>query len=662
MGINEYSRPLKIWLWFLGVFVFLFFASGLLYAQSPEGSGTSITKTSEGFLVSQTIFFPEVPGSPRYEVEIEQQAGGEWIQVERIQSRVNRIGLSLKVGIYRYRYSAYNIMNLLEGQSQWQDFEVRRAMQPQAESYQPFYGLYYEMANQAKTLIINGNYFDSDSEFALVVAKDKFDWSNISLSGRKGVILPDKVEVSGNQAYLTFDRRKLKIGLYSIFIRNPGGLWSVFGEVYVGYRSPVDLNFTIGYSPMIAAFDYQNATTNRQYGEEGYNSGQDGIIGYAPSEYQQLDAFNFKGYYLNLGFTLLKSRIGNFGLEFQFYFLVDNGLKRDWENSPDYGLRFFEPVNTLSLNLYYQMPLTERWSNTFRLGFGLIADFYDRQFIDQNDNSSLFPCILEMGYRAQYFFWKDLFVEGGLDFQYMPYVNHFIIRPGIGFGIQAGRWPEYAEVAESAKRGEDLSAPVTGIPRNEFLYSLGWYPMIPLGIYMYSYDEDGESALQFLSPFNAGGFSLHFAGFNKRWGKNKLGLEIEFSILVHKNWDRLDDNIWLARLGNISDLGFFVLYQRAFGDAWQLNVKGGLGFGHSYIFWDNSSQGPAFNYKAGTSVQYFYWRNAYLEAGLDFTFIQTDIIRSYMKPGIRLGWQFNHNADPGLRLKGSGFQQLRPTS
>jgi hypothetical protein len=182
--------------------------------------------------------------------------------------------------------------------------------------------------------------------------------------------------------------------------------------------------------------------------------------------------------------------------------------------------------------------------------------------------------------------------------------------------------------------------------------------MVPLGIDLYSHDS--ESDLQFLSPFNAGGFSFHHASLDKRWGKNKLGLEFEFSILVHKNWDKLYGDIWLARLGIISDLGLLVLYQRAFGDAWQLNVKGGLGFGNAYNFDINDFQAPGLNYKAGASVQYFYWRNAYVEAGLDFTFIHADMLRGYMKPGIRLGWQFNHNADPGLRLKGSGFQQIRP--
>jgi hypothetical protein len=620
-----------------------------VYAQDAEKSESFVTRTGEGLIVSQSISFPRIPNAVKYSVEIERLQAHEYHPLQILETEVNRIVLSLRAGDYRYRITAHNAMNLAEGRSDWQLLSIRPAVEPLVESYQPFYGLLYDLTDVFGTITITGDFFYEDSEFALVKS-DRFDWSNADLKNMAGVIFPDEVVVDENRAYLTFDRAKIKTGNYSIFIRNPGGLWSVFGRVRAGYMKSGGLSFAYGYSPMIAAFDYGNT---ERTGWTDYYPGYTGSDSYT---YRELDAFNLQGSYFRLGWTFLKGKTGNFGLEDQFHFIVHRGIEMNRDQNGDAGYRFFAPFSSMMINLFYQKPLTERRNHFFRLGFG-ISSPYDSKITQEY--SLLIPWTLNAGYYGQYFLWKNLFLEAGLDIQYVFIVNHFVIRPGIGFGWQTDRWAEYAEVAESVRRGEDISVPVSAAPKSEHLAAFGWYPLIPLpGLEQYAYDEDGSRGAQFLTPFNSGGFFLQYAYLPVSWGRNKFGFETDLSLLMHINQVKLNNEA-----DNISDIGFFVLYQRLFADNYRLNIKGGVGLGNSYIYrlrdGDYYSEGPAFSYKTGASVQYLFQHGVYVEAGLDFSFIQTTVVRPYMRPGLSIGRQFNRNSEPGLRLNGTGFPALK---
>ena len=663
---NLPNSALNSYHWFFVILIFII--SSALYAQNSDKSGTIVARTREGFMVSQHISFPEVPGVLRYIVDIEKHDDASWtpgsswldsgwVLIEQIETRNNSVELSLSPGFYRYRYSAYNMMNLREGQSKWQIFEVRPAIEPMVHSYEPFYGLLYELADPSGTLIVTGDYFYYDSEFALV--RDyKADWSGVSLDDKSHVISPNEILVSGKQAALTFDRTRLRRGIYTIFIRNPGGLWSVFGRVRVGYKNNSDLIFSMGYSPLLAAFDYANAVavTNSEDTDEYGNPIS------VTETHQQLDFFNPRGYYLGLSWTFVKTKKGNFGLDFTFHFLVDKYLKSTWDKEISEGFRFFEPFNAFHSNFYYQRPVNERWMHFFQFGLGANAIYDNKKEEAYRDNAFYIPVSFNISYYSQYFIWKNLFVQAGLEIQFVIYVNSLIFRPGIGMGWQMGRWAEHAEVAEAISRGENLSVPVTGIPKNEHLFSLGWLPMVPLNVDLYSYNTDGNRDVQILQPFNAGGYNLQYAYIPIRWGANKLGFEMELSMLLHKGRSEL--NSGTAVLDSFSEIFVALIrYQRVLAQAWQLNVRTGIGLGNAYIYTRDAEQsinigGPRFIYKAGVSAQYFYWRNAYAEAGLNFVFIQTDTIRSIMKPQISLGWQLSNNAESGLRLERSGLPRF----
>ena len=636
---------------FLKCLLLLLVMGTFLHAQHEGESSSYLVKTKEGLAIFQTIVFPPVSNTSYYEIEIEQRAGTRFDPVEQLVTEQNQFEVSLKAGDYRYRVTAYNKMGILEGRSEWQNFTIHPAIQPVADTYQPFYGLYFEMSETTGSITVTGSGFSSESEFALVDHKRKPDWSGKSLENQKGVIFPDQVEVSGDEAVLHFDRKNIKTGNYDVLIRNPGGLWTVLGTVRAGNKNWIDWTFSAGYQPMFAVFDIENSHWEGRTGN-------------------QVDRFNPGGYYMRFGFIPLKTKFGNLGLEFNMNFLVSNYYQQDWAKEPGWYSRMFNPLESGTFNLLYQLAVSERWQGNVRFGVGA-GETYHKNYSGGDEIFIYF----DLGYSVQYFIWKNLYAEAGLNFVYAHNYDlghgHLMIKPNIGIGWQAGRWAEWAEVAEGAARENDYSVPVKDGPKPEFILSLGWAPMIPLsGTERYGWDNNTwtVSNTEFIQSFNAGGANFRFAWIPYIWRKNKLGFEIEMDILNHKNANLIRDYFPL------NEVMFGIRYQRVLNDNWQLNAKAGIGmvpiYAYSYYHeWEYAESGGEFGFNFGASVQYFIWRNLYVEGGLTFILTKTsenlgknvsNDPRLYMKPNIAIGWQFNRNNETGLRLPGMGFQQAKP--
>jgi hypothetical protein len=617
----------KRFLVILAVVVFPYF----LTAQNSGGSGSHVSKTDTGFLISQTISFPPVPNMLYYRVELERIVGESLVPVDTVQTETNAVEVALKAGLYRYRILAYNKMNLLDGVSDWQEFEVLGAIEPVAETYQPFYGLYYEMSNTAGSITVAGRDFFPESEFALVKQSAKFDWSGVDLEGRKDVIFPGHVTVNDdhNLVVLSFRRKDLKPGDYLVFIRNPGGLWTTLGQVRVGFRHDSDITLSFGWSPMIAAFDREKAT---YYDYKAYENKP------------KLDAFNSRGAYLRLGWFPVKTRIGNFGLELNMVFLADNWWM--FEHDDPWLGEYFGTVSAGHLDIVYQnAPIMWRnWQIELRAGIGG-GDTYDDTYYDHNSDD---PLLLNFGFSVQYFIWKNLYTEAGMDFQYMTRVEHLILRPAVGIGWQFGRWGEVADVDRVLRRGKDPSVPVATTPKTEYTLSVGWAPMIPLFDYTYTRWNGTEEIEQAdLTPFNPLGTYLRTANLPHRWGDNKVGFEFAIYVLEHPNRETYDEYRYIDLLRYAQ---FGILYQRKLPKDWQLNARLGIGISNPY---DTQAENIVIPIaaNAGLSVQRFLWKGLYAEAGLDFIVSFGRETHRMLSPSIGIGWQFNRDAETGLRLK-----------
>ncbi|MDR1389872.1 MAG: hypothetical protein LBJ31_07835 [Treponema sp.] len=595
-------------------------------AEGP-GEGSYVALADGDLQVYQIITFPAVPYTRRYEVEIEQLREQAFVPVEKTDVETNRIQLNLRAGSYRYRITAYNRAGLQEGMSDWQEFEVSPAIPPRPETYQPFYGLYYEMAETSGQLTVAGQDFLPQSEFALVPHKD-IDWSGADLEKRGDVLLPDRVTVTrsaGNQAQavLDFSRQRLKRGEYDIFIRNPGGLWSVLGRVRVGYRKNTDWTFALGWSPVMALFD----TGGSSYTHNGTEQGE------------SIDFFNLQGAYLRLGWIPVKTRRGNFGLELNAGFLMDKEWKAEHDAN---GFDYFGAFQNAHLDLLYQAPSIGKLQAQIRFGAGA-GDYYDETW----DEGNGVPVLLNFGVSGQYFVWENFYYELGVDFQFMTRVNHFSIRPVVGLGWQFGRWGEMAVVKKAQDRGEDPSVPVSDIPAKEFTLSLGWSPMIPLGMDRTKSDEHDGRERTMLSQVNPQGFYLRMAFLPHRWGKNRLGPELQTYMLNYPGRAHDGDGVY-AYINIFSHHHIGVLYQRIMTDDWRLNARFGAGISHPYDY-DGDDEDIPPSLHTGLSFQRFFSKGLYAEAGLD-VFVSFGRETHWMiNPGIGIGWQFNRTASTGLK-------------
>jgi hypothetical protein len=643
------------------LFVLLLAAVSCLLAAQETGSGSFVTKSGENFQVHQVISFPADPDAIRYEVELEQIENGQAVPLGRITVETNRIEVTLKAGNYRYRITSFNGWNLMNGVSAWQNFTIFPAIQPKAETYQPFYGLYYELADPDGALTLNGRDFSGESEFALVKYDEDFDWTGIALQGLKGVVFPEQTAFNDDYtlAVLTFKRQALKPGQYSIFIRNPGGLWTAFGQVRVGYRKDADWAISFGWMPMIAMFDYENAYKDSwewDYSTYTMNNIQE----------QRLNAFNPRAWYLRIGWLPAKTRLGNFGLEATIFSLQDN-VRADTDGK-DLGAQLIA-ISGGYFGLVYQKELTPHWQGNIRFGIGYGDEYhYKSEELYEEDES---PALLSFGISIQYFIWKNLYAEGGIDLQRMTLIDHTMIRPFLGLGWQFGRWAEYAEVTKAVKQGHDPSVPVTEIPKSEVTLSLGWAPMIPLfGIDLKSrdyyywdpvnrtevYDETTE-----LRPVNPLGAYFRVAYVPYRWGQNKLGAELSFYILNRPGRKEMEEDFYKG-LDILSHVQVEALYQRVLTGPWQLNVRAGMGISHPYPYSesDSGTDTPVFSINTGASVQYFFWKNAYAEAGVDFVFSFGDVKHGMLRPGIGIGWQFNRDTPTGFTEDSFRFYAKEP--
>jgi len=655
--------------------IFALVLTPFLHAQDSEKSRNETVKTGEGFQIYQILSFPAVPDVLRYEVEIERLEGRGSVPVERIETTENRVRVSLKVGNYRYRFTAYNKMNRVEGRSEWQNFRVIPVVEPSAESYQPYYGLFFELKDPEGILVVTGKGFLTQTEFALVDVSSNYDWTGVDLKGHRNVHIPSLVEIDGNQARLKFARNTLRKGDYQIFMRNPGGLWTCFGKVHVGNYSNAGFIFSFAWSPMIALFDYKSAVAMDR--PEGYWDNQNGIwVTPGASEgAERLDLFNPWGFNFRLAWIFRYTRTGNFGLEFQLYSLIDKEIQRKWDDEGKGSI--LDGIHGGTFNFLFQLPVAERWQHNIRIGMGAgqayLFDPYDSEY-GTYDYYSPTDIFFDLGYSAQFFLWKNLYLEAGLDLQfglgYKRAQNTVMLRPTLGMGWQMGRWADYSEVAERAKRGEDHSVPVTEPPAAEVPFSVRWLPMIPLfGYNLYETIDEGYSSYsgeqhQLLQAFNPGGVSAFIAVLPYRWGNNKLGFGFEFSLLDHKNRNTVE----VSGFDLINHAIFGMYYQRAISENWQIGVHAGAGLSnansysvHRVEIYNTSpiranGNGLSFATDFGVSAQYFFWRNAYLEAGLDLDLLwNSGKTRGALRPVIGIGWQANRNNETGLRLPGPGL-------
>lgn len=383
--------------------------------SQAENLSYYIVETDNGIRFIQHIEWKPVQYVYRYEIIVEQidQTNGKlYTEIVREFTEQNSIEISIPAGNYRYKIRVYNLLNKLDGESNWQEFDVFLAIQPDLESFSP--RNYYLDDPIDGWITIFGNNFVENAEIFLL---SKSSGGKSSAAAKRIVPLEKKFNPSGKEVEVRFREQDLATGDYDIVIQNPGGLDDSAGTLTIAFQKPVDLNISAGWTPM-KFFNYKSSSDE-----------------YTPLIDESIDTKYFLTISARISFIPIKKSFGYFGIELSPFI---NSFSN--EKSDGYTINGY--VAGSHLNLLYQKPfIKKKLVGNVRIGAG-VSTFYNL-YIDygnglESDPLDTWFVSADVGLSLQYFITKQLFVDLGVDYQ-QNFANQLFsgfLRPGLFLGWQ----------------------------------------------------------------------------------------------------------------------------------------------------------------------------------------------------------------------------------
>jgi hypothetical protein len=333
-----------------------------------------------------------------YEVEIEKPAGELWesaltTKTEALALEVSSLEVSLSAGSYRYRIRAYDLLGRPGQASDWVQFEILPAKQPELVRFSP-----------------HAFYLDEDVSLVIhLFGRNIAAGSEIFLQGVRGSrITPDTVTVepSETEARLVFSFGQLEPGNYTIHVLNPGGLRAELETFRIAFGKPLDINISAGYKPLVSFYGYINELFDMAF-------------------------FPF-GAYGRLSVIPFKWRRGAMGFELEpswNYFLIKQEnytVQAQMPGAAIYGIYqygFSNQIMTLG----------------FRIGGGIYSVLNYHFVFDKGatDPITILIPAAAAGVSFRMFVKKPFFVEAGLDFIHLFTVDNpspGYLRPFVGAG------------------------------------------------------------------------------------------------------------------------------------------------------------------------------------------------------------------------------------
>lgn len=182
-----------------------------------------------------------------------------------------KINPALKVGRYRYRIAAYNLVGILDEYSDWCEFEIHRAYKPVVSSFDVdvnhSHTIYIEEINNGLITVHGRNLFlPEEQSDGIVFTRYTLNLIETRKRGRKKVrtagisFNPEIIEHKDNNREITFrvDLENMEVGEYTIVATDASGLHSDISDsdsINVRYKKPVDFNISGGYMSPVVLFD-----------------------------------------------------------------------------------------------------------------------------------------------------------------------------------------------------------------------------------------------------------------------------------------------------------------------------------------------------------------------------------------------------------------------
>jgi hypothetical protein len=344
----------------------------------------------------QTFGWQDQDNVLHYKIEIERQKETDWEALVDEETEAAFFELSLAPGLYRYRVWVYDLLGKARGLTDWIQFEVLLAKEPEIFRFSPA-GFYLD-EDLAWELYLSGRNLVKGIGIYLQQEPD----------GKR--IQPETITVEEQEdgARLVFHFGALDLGNYTIHAVNPGGLAASAGNFEIAFRKPTDISVSAGYRPLVSLY----GEINELFGTRIFPVGAYGRLSFVP----------------------FKRRWGYIGFE------IEPAWHYLWSN--DSGYKVQAQLAGGILNGLYQWWLPNRvMALSFRLGGGIYSTL-DYHFTFGRGSSEPLTVLIPVaaaGVSFQWFIKKPFFVETGFDFTHFfsaDKVPPGYLRPFAGAGWQ----------------------------------------------------------------------------------------------------------------------------------------------------------------------------------------------------------------------------------
>ncbi len=369
-----------------------------LFAQEgKEGRNYYFNSTEEGVVFYQTLEWDPVPDIRGFEVVVEKQEPGGWVELMREFMEESSLTVSYGAGNYRFKVGIINLLGQKDYETPYQKFSVRFASQPKVEKISMKL-LYLDEDNDGDITVVGENLEEGSSFF--------FALDNSRQVGLEGQLL--ELDDEGHRAAVHFDPEFFDSGLYRLQVLNPGGLQDNSQTMLVKFSKPMDVDVSLGYS---CAWFPGDTLFSRYFGS----------------------SFLPLGGTFRLTFIPVKRKIGYFGAG-----LSVSAYPVKYENSA-YTLQSL--FSSAHLNFVYQWALIKkRLMLDTHAGFGVSALLGTRFVFDQVESMDkhVWTLSADLGAALQFYVLKRLYLEVNWDIVF-PFYSQFpraVFEPSVSVGWQ----------------------------------------------------------------------------------------------------------------------------------------------------------------------------------------------------------------------------------
>jgi hypothetical protein len=593
-----------------------------------SSSSYVLEETEEGMRFIQRFDWQPIDTMIRYEFVLDKRSdmNSEYYDFLTESTDQAFVDVSLPAGNYRYKVLGYNILDRVGAESEYIYFDVIQAFQPIIAEIltKPI----FSVERSFHRITLNGEHLSPESNIYLVPANK--DTKNNS-ADQPGVLFPTEIIYSetGESAELIVDVKHASEDRFTVFAINPGGLSNSSEPITIKkFFRPGTLNLSVGYAPLIPFYPFDFFPFN-------YIDNDNHISTLLDKDFYPV------GYTTRLSIVPWETRFGNFGIEFA-RFIDSVSTEKD-------AYTLSTNINGFTVSLLRQEPLlNNKLFVNLRLGGG-IASFAGLQYTANNSTPSeplttTFP-ELQMGASLQYLFYKEAFVELGMDIKFLFASGMFTsyLSPTLTFGLQffdnlIDDEIQYSQNPEPLKKPQNVR------------FSAGYAPIIPFypfDFFPFNYiDNDNHLTNVIGKDFYPLGFSasIAFIASPSKPGSAHYGFEISpfmNSISAENDTYRLTTNLWGINLS--------LLRQEILLDG-KLLVNTRLGGGIAsfsdlqFEYEDDTTDLVSYIFpelQIGASVQYFVYKEFFVEFGMDIKFLfASGMFTSYISPALSIGLQF----------------------